>query len=200
MYQGILSTGPPSSQKGTLPRLPHPSTTILSMPYMQKTISIHRKSLYRHARHCKHTKGLEEGEKNPQKKCTHKAATTTIPSVKDAFLISNVGDFNRVFSPGEDITWQVLPKDVVYLVQKLTCLETKWGQRTMLHLENNYKAYKVWTPNNIADILTDRYSNNNNNFDLYIKPSNEKVASIVLRRRQLPPPSLPPLQILKIQD
>ncbi len=170
-------------------------------------IFVQRKSLYRHVRlkHCNHNKAamLEKGEKNPQKK--YKATETTLPTAKDAFLVCNAGDFSRLFSAGEDITWRELPKCVVYLVQKLACLETWWGQRTMLHLSNNYTVYKVWTPDNIADIITDGYTHSiHNDFRLYITPSDEKVPSIVLQHHhhhQAPPASsLPLLQSLEIHD
>ena len=99
---------------------------------------------------------------------------------RDAFL--SVIDFDNLFEIGEAIAWEALQKDVVYYVHKLSILETKWGEGTILHLQNKFDKViiKVRTPNVISNILRTGYERRDSaSHHAYIKPFGEKEADVV---------------------
>ena len=98
---------------------------------------------------------------------------------KDAFL--NRIDFDNIFEIGAAIAWDALPKDVVYYVHKLSILETKWGEGTILHLQNKFdKAIiKVRTPSAVSNIVRTGYERRDSHRHAYIKPFGEKEANVI---------------------
>ena len=51
----------------------------------------------------------------------------------------------------EPIDWCVLPINVVYYVQTVVPIQTKWAARVILELKNREGSkFKVWAPNNIC--------------------------------------------------
>ncbi len=157
------------------------SATIVEHCHICKAPFTQRRNLYRHMRD-RHsdedfTASLQLAIATRKRKLFEKKKLIE----KDAFL--SVIDFDNLFEIGAAIAWEDLPKDVVYYVHKLNILETKWGEGTILHLQNKFDKViiKVRTPNAISDILRTRYErqDSDSSHHAYIKPFGEKEADVV---------------------
>ena len=64
----------------------------------------------------------------------------------------------------EAIGWKVLPLNIVYRVEKISPIQTKWGSRYIVHLKNVIgQDIKVWAPSNVVRYLKSGFKLNGKN-------------------------------------
>ena len=79
----------------------------------------------------------------------------------------------------EAMGWKLLPENVVYRVEKMHPIQTKWGSRCILHLRNIMgEDIKVWTPANVLRDLKTGFKLNGKNCIAFIKSLGEKETNV----------------------
>ena len=85
----------------------------------------------------------------------------------------------------EAIGWKMLPENIVFRVDKLIPIQTKWGLRTIVQLRDvRGQEIKVWVPNNVARDLKTGFKLNGTDCHVYIKSLGEKVTDIIGEARK----------------
>ena len=70
------------------------------------------------------------------------------------YFLSNA-DFEYMVAAKHDaeeaVGWKVLPENIIYRVEKMSPIQTKWGSRCIVELRNVMgQDIKVWAPSNLA--------------------------------------------------
>ena len=80
----------------------------------------------------------------------------------------------------EAIGWKVLPQNIVYRVEQMSPIQTKWGSRCILHLRNAMgQNIKVWAPSNLVRDLKSGFKLNGKDCFAFIKSLGEKETNVV---------------------
>ena len=80
----------------------------------------------------------------------------------------------------EAIGWKVLPENIVYRVEKMSPIHTKWGPRCIVHLRNAMgEEIKVWAPSNVVRDLKSGFKLNGKDCLTFIKSLGEKETNVV---------------------
>ncbi len=80
----------------------------------------------------------------------------------------------------EAIGWKVLPENIVYRVEKMSPIQTKWGSRCIVELRNAFgQKIKVWAPSNVVRDLKSGFKLNGKDCVAFIKSLGEKETNVV---------------------
>ena len=80
----------------------------------------------------------------------------------------------------EAVGWKLLPVNVVFRVDKMTPVNSKWGVRTIIELrDSNGQVYKVWAPSNIVRDLKSGFKLNGKDCLAFIKSLGEKETDVI---------------------
>ena len=80
----------------------------------------------------------------------------------------------------EAIGWKLLPENIVFRVEKMNPIQTKWGLRCIVQLRNaNGQDINVWAPNNVARDLKSGFKLNGKDCLAFIKSLGEKETNVV---------------------
>ena len=80
----------------------------------------------------------------------------------------------------EAIGWKVLPENIVYRVEKMSPIQTKWGSRCIVELRNAIgQDIKVWAPSNVVRDLKSGFKLNGKDCLAFIKSLGEKETNVV---------------------
>ena len=80
----------------------------------------------------------------------------------------------------EAIGWKLLPENVVYRVDRMCPIQTKWGSRCILDLRNAMgDNIKVWAPTNLVRDLKSGFKLNGKDCLAFIKSLGEKETNVV---------------------
>ena len=80
----------------------------------------------------------------------------------------------------EAIGWKVLPENIVYRVEKMCPIQTKWGSRCILYLRNIMgQEIKVWAPANVIRDLKSGFKLNGKDCLAFIRSLGEKETNVV---------------------
>ena len=78
------------------------------------------------------------------------------------------------------IGWKLLPENIVYRVENMSPIQTKWGSRCIIELLNAIgQTIKVWAPSNVVRDLKSGFKLNGKDCIAFIKSTGEKEANIV---------------------
>ena len=79
----------------------------------------------------------------------------------------------------EAIGWKLLPENIVYRVEKMNPIQTKWGPRCIVQLRNaNGQDINVWAPNNVVRDLKSGFKLNGKDCLAFIKSLGEKETNV----------------------
>ena len=74
----------------------------------------------------------------------------------------------------EAIGWKLLPENIVYRVEKMSPIRTKWGSRCIIELRNAIgQDVKVWAPTNVVRDLKSGFKLNGKDCIAFIKSMGE---------------------------
>ena len=80
----------------------------------------------------------------------------------------------------EALGWKLLPENIVYRVDRLTPIQTKWGARFILQLRDaNGQEIKVWGPSNVVRDLKSGFKLNGPDCHTFLKSLGEKETDVV---------------------
>ena len=80
----------------------------------------------------------------------------------------------------EAIGWKILPENIVFRVEKMNPIQTKWGLRCIVQLRNaNGQDINVWAPNNVVRDLKSGFKLNGKDCLTFIKSLGEKETNVV---------------------
>ena len=80
----------------------------------------------------------------------------------------------------EAIGWKLLPENIVYRVEKMNPVQTKWGHRCIIQLRNvNGQDINVWAPSNVVRDLKSGFKLNGKDCLAFIKSLGEKETNVV---------------------
>ena len=80
----------------------------------------------------------------------------------------------------EAIGWKLLPENIVYRVEKMNPVQTKWGPRCIIQLRNvNGQDINVWAPSNVVRDLKSGFKLNGKDCLAFIKSLGEKETDVV---------------------
>ena len=80
----------------------------------------------------------------------------------------------------EAIGWKLLPENIVYRVEKMNPMQTKWGPRCIVQLRNaNVQDINVWAPSNVVRDLKSGFKLNGKDCLAFIKSVGEKETNVV---------------------
>ena len=80
----------------------------------------------------------------------------------------------------EAIGWKLLPENIVYRVEKMSPIQTKWGSRCIIELRNAIgQDVKVWAPTNVVRDLKSGFKLNGKDCIAFIKSMGEKETNVV---------------------
>ena len=80
----------------------------------------------------------------------------------------------------EAIGWKLLPENIVYRVEKMDPVQTKWGPRCIIQLRNaNGQDINVWAPSNVVRDLKSGFKLNGKDCLAFIKSLGEKETNVV---------------------
>ena len=83
-------------------------------------------------------------------------------------------------APEEAIGWKLLPENIVFRVEKMNPIQTKWGPRCIVQLRNaNGQDINVWAPNNVVRDLKSGFKLNGKDCLAFIKSLGEKETNVV---------------------
>ena len=83
-------------------------------------------------------------------------------------------------SAEEAVGWKLLPENIVYRVEKMSSIQTKWGSRCIVELRNAFgQDIKVWAPSNVVRDLKSGFKLNGKDSIAFIKSLGEKETNIV---------------------
>ena len=73
----------------------------------------------------------------------------------------------------------LLPRNIIYRMDKLTPIQTKWGSRYIVQLRaSNGAEFKVWCPSNVVRDLKSGYKLNGADCHAYLKSLGEKETDV----------------------
>lgn len=79
----------------------------------------------------------------------------------------------------EAIGWKLLPENIVYRVEKMSPIQTKWGSRCIIELRNAIgQDVKVWAPTNVVRDLKSGFKLNGKDCVAFIKSMREKETNV----------------------
>ena len=85
----------------------------------------------------------------------------------------------------EDIGWKLLPENIVYRVEKMSPIQTKWGSRCIVELRDVLgQEIKVWVPSSVARDLKSGFKLNGKDCVAFIKLLEEKETNVVGESRK----------------
>ena len=80
----------------------------------------------------------------------------------------------------EAIGWKVLPENIVYRVEKMDPIQTKWGSRCIIQLRNAMgHDIKVWAPSNVVRDLKSGFKLNGKDCVAFIRSLGEKETNVI---------------------
>ena len=80
----------------------------------------------------------------------------------------------------EAIGWKLLAENIVYRVDKMCPIQTKWGSRCILHLRNDMgQIIKVWAPTNVVRDLKTGFKLNGKDCLAFIKSLGETETNVL---------------------
>ena len=80
----------------------------------------------------------------------------------------------------EAVGWKVLPENIVYRVEKMSPIQTKWGSRCIVKLRNVMgQDIKVWAPSNVVRDLKSGFKLNGKDCLAFIKSLGEKETNVI---------------------
>ena len=80
----------------------------------------------------------------------------------------------------EAIGWKLLPENIVYRVDKMCPIQTKWGSRCILHLRDAMgQNIKVWAPTNLVRDLKTGFKLNGKDCHAFIISLGEKETNVM---------------------
>ena len=80
----------------------------------------------------------------------------------------------------EAIGWKVLPENVIYRVEKMSPVQSKWGSRFIVQLRNAMgQDIKVWTPSNVIRDLKSGYKLNGKDCIAFIRSLGKKETNVI---------------------
>ena len=80
----------------------------------------------------------------------------------------------------EAIGWKLLPENIVFRMEKMNPIQTKWGRRCIVHLRNAMgQDIKVWAPSNVVRDLKSGFKLNGKDCLAFIKSLGEKETNVV---------------------
>ena len=80
----------------------------------------------------------------------------------------------------EAVGWKVLPENIVYRVEKMSPIQTKWGSRCIIELRNVMgQDIKVWAPSNVVRDLKSGFKLNGKNCVAFIKSLGQKETNVI---------------------
>ena len=80
----------------------------------------------------------------------------------------------------EAIGWKLLPENIVYRVEKMSPIQTKWGSRCIVELRDVLgQEIKVWVPSSVARDLKSGFKLNGKDCVAFIKSLGEKETNVV---------------------
>ena len=80
----------------------------------------------------------------------------------------------------EAVGWKVLPENIVYRVEKMSPIQTKWGHRCIVELRNIMgQDIKVWAPSNVVRDLKSGFKLNGKDCLAFIKSLGEKETNVI---------------------
>ena len=80
----------------------------------------------------------------------------------------------------EAIGWKLLPENIVYRVEKMNPVQTKWGPRCIIQLRNvNGQDINVWAQSNVVRDLKSGFKLNGKDCLAFIKSLGEKETNVV---------------------
>ena len=80
----------------------------------------------------------------------------------------------------EAIGWKLLPENIVFRVEKMNPIHTKWGLRCIIQLRNaNGQDINVWAPSNVVRDLKSGFKLNGKDCLAFIKSLGEKETNVV---------------------
>ena len=83
-------------------------------------------------------------------------------------------------STEEALGWKLLPENIIYRVEKMTPIQTKWGSRCIIQLRNAMgEDIKVWAPSNLVRDLKSGFKLNGKDCLAFIKSLGEKETNVV---------------------
>ena len=79
----------------------------------------------------------------------------------------------------EAIGWWLLPQNVVFRMEKLTPVQTKWGSRYIVELRtSNGDELKAWCPSNVVRDLKNGFKLNGADCHAYLKSLGQKETDV----------------------
>ena len=79
----------------------------------------------------------------------------------------------------EAIGWSLLPQNIVFRMDKLMSVQTKWGSRYIIELRtSNGDELKVWCPSNVVRDLKTGFKLNGADCHAYLKSLGEKETDV----------------------
>ena len=80
----------------------------------------------------------------------------------------------------EAIGWKLLPENIVYRVEKMSPIQTKWGSRCIVELRDVLgQEIKVWVPSSVTRDLKSGFKLNGKDCVAFIKSLGEKITNVV---------------------
>ena len=80
----------------------------------------------------------------------------------------------------EAVGWKVLPENIVYRVEKMSPIQTKWGHRCIVELRNIMgQDIKVCAPSNVVRDLKSGFKLNGKDCLAFIKSLGEKETNVI---------------------
>ena len=80
----------------------------------------------------------------------------------------------------EAIGWKLLPENIVYQVEKISPIQTKWCSRCIVELRDVLgQEIKVWVPSSVARDLKSGFKLNGKDCVAFIKSLGEKETNVV---------------------
>ena len=75
----------------------------------------------------------------------------------------------------EAVGWKLLPENIIYRVEKMSPIQTKWGSRCILQLRDVLgQEIKVWAPSNVVRDVKSGFKVNGKDCLAFIKSLGEK--------------------------
>ena len=75
----------------------------------------------------------------------------------------------------EAVGWTLLPENIVFRVENMNLIQTKWGSRYILQLRDvNGQDINVWVPSNVVRDLKSGFKLNGKDCLAFIKSLDEK--------------------------
>lgn len=107
-----------------------------------------------------------------------------IPNYSNGICFLSESDFDWYVSSKhqaeEAVGWKLLPENVVFRVEKMTPVSTKWGAKSIIELkDSNGHIFKVWGPSNVVRDLKSGFKLNGKDSLAFIKSLGEKETDVI---------------------